>query len=414
MQRVRFAMRSGALRRGFVGTALAVAVMGGAACSGGGDERPASDENVARSVSAIVGSCTPKAKVEAVRVDGDPFPHRDGHAVVPLAGALYVARGLADDVDTQTNTFRDDLFRLEPHPRDHATFTKLQERGTPTPGNLGYPCMVADGNGSGSLLLFGGADYLFELNPGFVASFMPSATLWRYALADRTWTALAPSSPTPSARNGCTADRLHGSMYMFGGLGAFLAPNAELWRYDIDANAWTELSPSGLTPPARFISASVSVPETGRFYVYNGLGLTAEGFEPIGDFWVYDIEKGAWRQILDTPTPPRAKGVFSLLRGPCGKRYLVYTGGNIDTTVHCEGFDENTTATNEIWAFDIEDETWQKLDTIGTAPRIEFAQGATLNNAQYVIGGWFDVPDPVRVCKQVWNETVYKVSLVDE
>ena len=203
-------------------------------------------------------------------------------------------------------------------------------------------------------------------------------------------------------------------MYMFGGLGQFLQPDNELWRYDVDANAWTELTPSGATPAPRFIMASVADRETGRIYVYNGLGVTAEGFEPIGDFWVYEIRQNQWRQLAATPTPPRAKGVFSMLRDDCGKKYLVYTGGNIDTTVHCTGFDENTTATSEIWAFDMERETWQKLDTLGDAPRIEFAQGATLDNVQYVIGGWADEPDPVRTCKQVWNETVYKVSLVDE
>jgi hypothetical protein len=30
-----------------------------------------------------------------------------------------------------------------------------------------------------------------------------------------------------------------------------------------------------------------------------------------------------------------------------------------------------------------------------------------------MIGGWYDVPDPARICRQVWNETVYTVSLVD-
>jgi N-acetylneuraminic acid mutarotase len=274
--------------------------------------------------------------------------------------------------------------------------------------------MVANEKGPGSLLLFGGADYVYELDPNFFHSFTPSATLWEYKTSNRKWTALTPSGMAPSARNGCTADAYQGAMYMFGGLGKFLAPNGELWRYDIDANAWAEIAPTGPTPPARFISASVVDPDTGLLYLYNGLALTADGFDPIGDFWVYDIAQNTWRQLESTPAPPRAKGVLSILRGPCDKKYLVYTGGNIDTTVHCEGFDENTTATNEIWAFDVQAETWQKLDTIGTAPRVEFAQGATLNNEQYVIGGWMDVPDPVRICRQVWNETVYKVSLVNE
>ena len=415
MQPTDLGTESRALWRALRWAALGAVSIAGFACGGSaGSEGQGAGEKFAQSTSALMPSCTPRAKVEAVRVHGDPFLHRTGHAVAKLDDALYVARGLADDIDAQANTFRDDLFRLDAHPRDRATFTQLQERGDSIPGNLGYPCMVGDEDGSGSLLLFGGADYVFELDPNFFQSFTPSAVLWKYTTANRKWTPLGPSGAGPSARNGCTAERVHGSMYVFGGLGKFLVPNGDLWRYDIGANAWTELTPSGPTPPARFISASVADHETGRIYLYNGLGVTPEGFQPIGDFWVYDIAQNTWRQLPQTPTPPRAKGVFSMLHGPCEKNYLVYTGGNIDTTVHCEGFDENTTATNEIWAFDVQAETWQKLDTLGTAPRIEFAQGATLNNMQYVIGGWSDEPDPARICKQVWNETVYEVSLVDE
>jgi N-acetylneuraminic acid mutarotase len=264
-----------------------------------------------------------------------------------------------------------------------------------------------------SLLLFGGAHYVFELNPGFFQSFTPNNDLWRYEVHSGFWTKLAPLGPLPTPRNGCNAVRLRDSMYMFGGLGRFLNTDNELWRYDIAGNTWEELTPEGSLPPPRFIAATAIDEETGKFYLYNGLQATPQGFGQIGDFWQYDIEENRWRQIPATPTPPRNKGVFSELRGPCGKRYLVYSTGNIDTNVHCTGFDENTTAIDEIWAFDLEAETWQKLETVGPAPRLNFAQGSTLDNKQYLTGGWYDVPDPVRVCRQVWNETVYAVSLVD-
>jgi hypothetical protein len=273
--------------------------------------------------------------------------------------------------------------------------------------------MVSDHREGGSLLLFGGADYVFELDPGFFASFTPTNALWRYQLGTKTWAQLSPAGTLPSPRNGCSAVRFGRSMYMFGGLSRFLAPDNELWRYDIDANAWQELSPSGSPPAPRFLAASAVDEERGNFYVYNGLKATARGFDQIGDFWIYEIGANRWRQITTAPTPPRNKGVFSVLRGPCGKRYLVYSTGNIDTDVHCSGFDENTTAIAEVWAFDLEAEIWQKLESVGDAPRLNFAQGATVNNKQYLVGGWVDEPDPVKICRQVWNETVYEVTLVD-
>ncbi len=394
---------------------LATAAIALSACSSGANTgAPSQREAVAQTALADQPSCTPLAKFEVVPTDGDSFLHRTGHAVVALNDALYIARGLADDIDTQTNTFRDDLFQFVTDENDGANFAQLAETGA-VPGPLGFPCMISNDD-DGSLLLFGGASYVFELNPNFFQSFTPNNTLWHYQLDSGAWTQLAPAGTLPSRRNGCNAVRFRNSMYMFGGLSRFLQPNSELWQYDIAANAWQEAAPAGALPPPRFIaSAAIDTDQgDGRIYVYNGLQITAQGFSQIGDFWVYDIATNEWRQIADTPTPPRNKGVFSELPGPCGKRYLVYSTGNIDTSVHCTGFDEDTTAINEVWAFDLEAETWQKLETVGDAPRLNFAQGATLGNKQYLIGGWYDVPDPVRVCRQVWNETVYSVSLVQQ
>jgi hypothetical protein len=417
MQRIGMTIRSFGDRAG--SRWLICALLGGlplalAGCgftSNTSGEAPA--ERVEQAASALGRSCTPAAKVEQVRIGGDTFLHRTGHAVARLKDDVYVARGVDDDIDTQSNTFRDDLFRLDPRPGDRGTFDRLSEQGAAIPGPMAYPCMVGDDEGSGTLLLFGGAHYVFELDPNFVSSFEPFDTLWQYRPSGGRWTALAPQGPRPGARNGCNAEFFGHAMYVFGGLGPSLQTNNELWRYDTRAETWTLLPAPGPVPPPRFIGASTLDREEGKIYVYNGLHATAEGFSPIGDFWVYEIATNAWRQLANTPTPPRAKGALSVLRGPCGKKYLVYTGGNIDTTVRCAGFDEDTTATNEIWAFDTEAETWQKLDTVGSAPRLEFVQGVTVRDRQILVGGWFDVPDPAKICRQVWNESVYQVTLVE-
>jgi N-acetylneuraminic acid mutarotase len=332
---------------------------------------------------------------------------------VSLEDDVYVARGLENNIDTQANTFRQDLFRLDPHgASDQATFEQLAEAGAAIPDGLGYPCMVSDPE-SDALLLFGGAHYLFDLDPNFFASFHPFDTLWRYDVRTAQWTALAPAGTKPGARNGCNAEFYKGSMYVFGGANRFLQLNNELWRFDTATSTWTLLAPAGALPPARFIAATALDREEGKIYLYNGLHQTAAGFRQLGDFWVYDIAANTWEQIPVTPTPPRAKGSFSILRDNCGKKFLVYMGGNIETSTLCTGFDEKTTATSEVWAFDPEAVTWQKLDMAGEAPRLEFIVGATVENRHYVTGGWFDVPDSARICRQVWNEEVYKLTLVD-
>lgn len=388
---------------------LAIVGVGSVACSAAREQGEGPTGERASRVTAAF----PKARVVTVDVKGDGLPHRTGHQVVAVHDDLYVARGVADDIATQTNTFYRDLYRFQPKHHDRGKFHELPERGAATPPAMAVACMVGDESGTGSLLSFGGAHYLFELDPGFFASLVVYDTLWEYRIATGRWSAVTPGSgPRPAARAGCNAEIHDGAMYMFGGLNRFLQLNNELWRFDLGSRTWTQLPPNGPVPPPRFIGATAVDHETGKIYLYNGHKETAAGFETIGDFWVYDVASNAWRQIETSPSPPRDEGTLSLLHDPSGKKYLVYTAGHTETDVRCVGFPEMNTATNEIWGFDIEAEIWKKLDVVGEAPRLEFCRGATVGDTHYVMGGWTDVPDPDLVCKQVWNENVYEVSLV--
>jgi N-acetylneuraminic acid mutarotase len=326
---------------------------------------------------------------------------------------LYVARGVEDDIPTQTNTFRNDVFRLDPHEGARAKLKTLHERGDAQLGETAYHCMVADPSRDGSLLVFGGAHFVYQGSPDFFRSLTVSDTLWRYRISNGEWTAIQPTGPKPAARAGCNAEFYRGSMYVFGGLNRFLRLNNELWRFDTETETWTQLTPSGPVPDPRFIGATALDEDQGKIYLYNGHKETPFGFETIGDFWVYDVATNSFRQLPSDPTPPRDEGTLSLLRTPHGKKYLVYTFGHTEAPVRCVGFTETTTATNEVWAFDPEAETWQKLDVEGDTPRLEFVRGAKIDNKQYLVGGYYDEPDPTNICRQVWNEGVYEVTLLD-
>lgn len=377
-------------------------------CSSGG----AADEQVGEAASAH-HAAAPKVRIKAVHAKGDPFLHRSGHQVVAVRDKLFVSRGLEDDIATQTNTFRNDVFRLDPHPNGDATLKALHERGDERLGETAYHCMVGDSRHAGSLLSFGGAHFVYQGSPDFFRSLTVSDTLWRYRVSDGRWTAIQPSGPKPAARAGCNAEFYRGSMYMFGGLNRFLRLNNELWRFDTETETWTHLTPSGPVPPPRFIGATVVDEDEGKIYLYNGHKATPSGFQTIGDFWVYDVQNNSFRQLPSDPNPPRDEGTLSILRAPSGKKYLVYTGGHTASPALCVGFTEMTTATNEVWAFDPDAESWQKLEVVGDAPRLEFVRGATIDNKHYLVGGWFDVPDPTNICRQVWNEDIYEVSLLD-
>jgi N-acetylneuraminic acid mutarotase len=351
-----------------------------------------------------------KAKVEKLRLKGDPFLHRTGHQVAAVKDDIFIFRGVEDDIATATNTFRDDLFRLDPKHGERARMKEMRERGDAIPPETGFHCMASDNKRS--LLSFGGAHYLFQGDPAFFQSFVVYDTLWKYDVSDKRWQVIQPVGTKPAPRAGCNAEYHDGSLYVFGGLNRFFALNNELWRFDTATTSWTQLTPSGPVPEARFIGATTTDHDTGRIYLFNGHRSTPLGFQTIGDFWVYDTATNAFRALPSIPAPARDEGTLSLLHAPGGKKYLVHTAGHTATPVQCTGFVERTSAINEIWAFDLDAETWQQLEVEGDAPRLEFVRGATVDNEHYLVGGYSDVPDPVNICRQQWNEDVYRVSLV--
>lgn len=331
---------------------------------------------------------------------------RSGHSLLAVGQRLLLTRGVVDDFTTQTNTFPEDVLRLS----RGGGVRPLVERGSP-PGGLSYSCTAADTAQGGSFYLFGGANYLFELDPGFFSSLTVSDELYRFDVPQRRWTLLEPEGPRPSARSGCTAAFHDGAMYMFAGISRFFAVNAELWRFDPSLETWSLLTPNGAAPPPRYKPAVALDEQAGRIYYYGGLAFGPAGFERIDDFWVYDIASNQFRQLPSGIQPVRDQGSMSVLAAPNGKRYVLHVGGDLPTSVSCVGFPQLAHATSEVWAFDIEAETWALLDTGNTAPRIEYHAGATLNNRFYFAGGWAEEPDAERTCRQEWDPNFYELSL---
>lgn len=375
---------------------------------------PSADEHDdTRGVQALAHHAqVPRVKIERMNPRGDSFLHRTGHQVAAVKDDIFVLRGVEDDVATQTNTFRDDLFRIDPKHQRRVRMTELSERGAAIPPSTAFHCMVGDDRRGGSLWSFGGADFLYQGDPAFFQSFVVFDTLWHYRIPNKRWEAITPTGVKPSPRAGCNAEFYRGSMYMFGGLNRFFGLNNELWRFDTASETWTQLTPSGPLPEARFIGATALDEDNGNIYLFNGHRATSLGFQTIGDFWVYNVASNTFRQLPSLPSVARDEGTLSILRAPGGKKYIVHTAGHTASGVLCTGFSEMTTALNEIWAFDPQDEAWDHLDVVGDAPRLEFARGATVDNKHYIIGGWADVPDPVNTCRQVWSEEIYRISLV--
>lgn len=348
-----------------------------------------------------------EAHFEAIDPKGDVLTHRSGHSVVAVKDKLYIVRGVTDDFETQTNTFPEDVLRFNPRSEGLRT---LRERGD-APGGLSYSCAAGESARGGALYLFGGANYVFELRPDFFPSLVVSDDLYRFDVPRQRWTLLEPEGARPTARSGCTAEFFGGAMYMFGGISRFFEVNDELWKFQPESETWVRLEPEGPVPPPRYKPATALDRAAGKIYYYGGLAFGAAGFARLDDFWAYDIATNSFRQLPSGIDPERDQGSMTVLSAPDGKRYVVHVGGDLPTTVACTGFPQLAEATAEVWAFDIDAETWAVLPVDGPAPRIEYHAGATVKNRFYFAGGWAEEPDPDQTCRQVWNERIFELSL---
>lgn len=117
--------------------------------------------------------------------------------------------------------------------------------------------------------------------------------LWVLDLATGTWTTRPAegSNPIgPEARFGHNAAWVDGvGLVLFGGQGASRFFN-DLWAYDPDRDAWSQLPPGGAAPVPRYGSCAALGPD-GRLWVSHG--FTSEGSR-FADTRAYDFRTGMW------------------------------------------------------------------------------------------------------------------------
>ena len=74
----------------------------------------------------------------------------------------------------------------------------------------------------------------------------------------------------------------------------------DLWEYDVRANTWSELRPSGDQPPTR-VSAAMAYDEgSGKVLLFGGYALSHESggssFVYLNDLWAYDPAANKWSE----------------------------------------------------------------------------------------------------------------------
>jgi Galactose oxidase, central domain len=121
--------------------------------------------------------------------------------------------------------------------------------------------------------------------------------LWAYDLDADAWTELDPA-PGPAARFGHEAVWVDDvGLVVFAGQAGTTFFN-DLWAYDPDAGAWTELPSSGEEPVSRYGTCAAIGPD-GRIWISHGFTSDGTRFK---DTRAYDFDAGAWTD--ETPGGP--------------------------------------------------------------------------------------------------------------
>lgn len=131
------------------------------------------------------------------------------------------------------------------------------------------------------------------------------------------------SEPLARAGHTLTHRTSTGELYLFGGQGSDLLLKNDLWRWD--GSAWTQLSPTGGPPVARTNHAAYYDDSTDRIYVHGG---QASGPTLRDDIWRYDVAANTWTDVTPLTRPgARHSHAFAREQHAVGAALAVLFGG---------------------------------------------------------------------------------------
>lgn len=175
--------------------------------------------------------------------------------------------------------------------------------------------------------------------------------VWAFDLTTRTWTQFNPPDPKPNTRYGVASifDPKANEMVAFAGFtdaGRF----DDTWRFNLASATWQEISLA--THPERrcLHSASYDALEH-RMIIYGG-----QTSGPRGDIWAFDLTNNTWAD-LTPPTSPAGRWFSTNIYDAASHRAIIFGGGLGGGSV-----------TNEVWAFDLAQNSWQQIAASGTPP----------------------------------------------
>ncbi len=181
--------------------------------------------------------------------------------------------------------------------------------------------------------------------PSSVAA-TPSATPEPEPLA---WSRLDIAGPAAREDHTWTVAGDGGTALLFGGRdGATVF--GDLWAYDLDTDAWTELDPAP-GPVARFGHEAAWVDDVGLVVFAGQAGTTF-----FSDLWAYDPDVDAWSELPGSGDVPVSRYGTCAAIGPDGRLWISH------------GFTSEQARFSDTRAYDFDAESWTDETPGGTRP----------------------------------------------
>ncbi|MFP4345676.1 MAG: Kelch repeat-containing protein [Anaerolineales bacterium] len=309
------------------------------------------------------------ARWESIAVEGPlPPPRRDALLVHDLSRERLVLFGGRSGETALDDTWAFDL--------QSGTWTEIVPAGAPRPpARFG---MVGDIDGSrGHLLMALGA-----ATEGALFN-----DVWSLDLETDSWREISTAEPAPAPRYGAgggVAFYNGDIFYVSHGCAGEETRYADTWAFDIEGEAWREVTPAGEVPSARcFPGADVTGP--GDLFLFGGWRFPPEP-RPLADVWRFDGEAGAWEQLATfTPGPPARQAATLAHLGDRAEAFLFGGLGASDVRL------------DDVWVLDLVMDGWRELtpEGEGPAPRYghtmlwvyDFAASPPENNYFVIFGG---------------------------
>jgi len=334
-----------------------------------------------------------------LKTKGSAPSGRSAPAVATIDRSVYLFGGSFDDVVSGDVELYDDFYRFD---TASSRWHELDPQG-PRPAARAFAAATTD-VASDRMLVYGGATF----GP-FFSDFVAFEDLWTYEADSGAWTELQPQNEGPQGRSGAAIWLWQGDLYLFGGITTFFEVRNDLWSFDLDTHAWTELIPQGAqgSPPPRHEAQHGGRVQGGRMLIYGGEALDENfAFLTLADTWAYQMSTGTWTELTPSPAddidPPRYLGASALLHN---RLYL--HGGDMPGGEVCGAvFAQNPT--DELWEFNPARRRWEPLLPSGDPlPRLKRSRGVAANGAMLVFSG-YDFACNAGTPEQLWSSDVYR------